>query len=254
VLDPVSHALISYVTSIGGLQFSTTRPYPFFLKLTSKTLSQTNPAVSELESVVMPWAARVETVDPLPEGVAIDTLGRSTEKAWVQAGRVTFSPQAHIDPPDPEKVKSFPVAFVATGTFNSRFAGQPVPPKPADAMSEPSPQDTVSTAGTIAQSPETQIVLVGSSYVIDDNMLAQYPENGAFLLNVVDWMTLGDELIGIRSREVTDRPLREIGDSARSLVRILGIFGTPLAVIAFGVIRFLARRREKRLALTGAAA
>jgi ABC-2 type transport system permease protein len=253
VLDPVSHALISYVTSIGGMQFSTTRPYPFFLKLTSQTLSSTNPAVSELESVVMPWAARLETVDPLPEGVAIDTLGRSTDKAWVQAGRVTFSPQARIDPPDPDKIKSFPVAFVATGAFHSRFAGQPVPPKPADAMSEPSPQDTM-TAGTIAESPQTQIVLVGSSYAIDDNMLAQYPENGAFLLNVVDWMTLGDELIGIRSREVTDRPLREIGDSARSLVRIVGIFGTPLAVIAFGVIRFLSRRRAKRLALTGAAA
>ncbi|MFN0150967.1 MAG: GldG family protein [bacterium] len=260
VFDPGSHALISYVTSIGGMQFSTTRPYPFFCKLTPQTLSPANPAVSELESMVVPWAARVELVDPLPEGVAIDTLGRSTDQAWVQAGRVTFSPQSRIEPPDPDKVKSFPLAFVASGVFRSAYAGQPAPAKSAEAMElnemmEPAPQDTAAAGEmAIGESPATQVVLVGSSYVIDDNMLAQYPENGAFLLNMVDWLTLGDELIGIRSREVTDRPLREVSDSARTAVRVAGIFGTPLAVIAFGLIRFLARRRAKRLALSGAAA
>lgn len=260
VFDPASHALISYVTSIGGMQFSTTRPYPFFCKLTSQTLSSDNPAVSELESVVVPWAARLELVDPLPAGVAIDTLGRSSEKAWVQAGRVTFSPQSRIEPPDPEKIKSFPLAFVASGAFTSAFAGQTAPPKSPEAselgeMMESPPADTAAAAEmAIGQSPETQVVLIGSSYVADDNMLAQYPENGAFLLNMIDWLTLGDELIGIRSREVTDRPLRDVGDSARTLVRVAGIFGTPLAVIAFGLIRFLARRRAKRLALSGAGA
>lgn len=250
VLDQGSHAMISYLTTIGMLQLSTTRPYPPFLQLTSKSLSQKNPAVSQLERIVVPWSSPLETVDPLPEGVVVDTLGRTSDKAWVQAGRFTLSPQSTWSPPDPDKQKSMAVCLAATGRFKSAFAGKPVPALPGDSLGAAA--DASRQAAT--ESPQTQVVLVGSSYVMDDNMIAQYPENATFVLNLVDWMTLGDELIGIRSRDVTDRPLRELSDSARAAVRFAGIFGTPVLVILYGLFRALAKRRAKRIALQGTAA
>ncbi len=251
VIDGASHAMISYLQSVGMLQLSMTRPYPPFVKLTSRSLSRTNPAVAQLEGIVVPWTAPLETVAPLPDGVAVDTLGRTSEKAWVQAGRYTLSPQSTWSPPDPEKLSAMPVCLAATGLFKSAFAGKPVPAVAGDTLGA-SAADAV--RAVVAESPQTQVVLVGSSYVADDNMLAQYPENATFLLNLVDWMTLGDELIGIRSREVTDRPLKETGDKARTAIRFAGILGTPALVVLYGLFRAIAKRRAKRIAMQGVAA
>lgn len=248
VVDGYTPANISYVTAIGMIQLQTTRPYPPFLKLGPRTLSRTNPAVSQLEALVLPWSAPLEVAEPLPAGVVVDTLGRSTERSWVQAGRFTLSPQSRWDPPDPAQEKSFPLCISAAGRLRSAFAGRPAPAAPGDTLGATSVERTA-----IAESPETEVVLLGSSYAFDDNMLAQYPENSTFLLNLVDWVSLGDELIGIRSREVTDRPLEETSDKARGAIRLAGIFGTPALVVLFGLARALAKRRVKRLALQGGA-
>jgi gliding-associated putative ABC transporter substrate-binding component GldG len=244
VVDGASPGMIAYITTVGMIQLQTTRPYPPFIKLTSKTLSRTNPAVSQLEGIVLPWAAPLEVVEPLPAGVAVDTLGRTSDKTWVQAGRFTLSPQSRWDPPDPSMQKSFPVCVAATGRFRSAFAGRAVPPLPGDTLTAASGDGTV-----LVESPETQVVLLGSSYAFDDNMLGQYPENATFLLNLVDWLSLGDELIGIRSRAVTDRPIAETSDRARAAIRLAGMFGSPLLVVMFGLGRALSRRRAKRAAL-----
>jgi ABC-type uncharacterized transport system involved in gliding motility auxiliary subunit len=249
VVDIASPGLISYVQAVGMMQLSMTRPYPPFIKTTSRTLSRTNPAVSQLESIVFPWVAPLEIVESMPEGVAVDTLARSPEKSWVQAGRFTLAPQSNWSPPDPASQKSFPLAFAATGRFKSAFAGQAVPAAPGDTLGATTTGRTI-----LAESPETQVVLVGSSYAIDDNMLAQYPDNAIFLLNMVDWVSLGDDLIGIRSRQVTDRPLKETSDRARAALRVLGIFGTPVLVILYGLGRAFSRRRVKKSALAAAGA
>ncbi len=248
VVDVASPGLISYIQAIGMMQLSTTRAYPPFIKLSQRSLSRKNPAVSQLESLLLPWAAPLETVDPLPAGVAVDTLARSPEKSWVQAGRFTLSPQSNWSPPDPSAQKSFPLCFAAAGKLTSWYAGKAVPAAPGDSLNESAAGRTILT-----ESPETQFVLVGSSYAIDDNMLAQYPDNATFLLNLVDWVSLGDDLIGIRSREVTDRPLRETSDKARAALRVLGIFGTPVLIVLYGLARALGRRRVKRNALQAAA-
>ena len=68
-----------------------------------------------------------------------------------------------------------------------------------------------------------------------------------FIENAVDWVTVGSDLISIRSRFVTDRPLKEISESSKLFVRIINICGASFLVIAFGLIRFIFKRRAKKV-------
>ena len=82
---------------------------------------------------------------------------------------------------------------------------------------------------------------------VENDFLQMFSFNQTFVLNIVDWLSLGDELIGIRSRQVTDRPLEDIGDGNKTLIKILNTFGVTILVIAFGLVRFALKRREKRI-------
>jgi ABC-type uncharacterized transport system involved in gliding motility auxiliary subunit len=121
------------------------------------------------------------------------------------------------------------MAVLLGGSFQSYFSGMPAP----------EPGDTVEPwVGTkLDASPETRIIVIGSSRFIQSDYLSQYPENGTFFLNAVDWLTLGESLIGIRSRVVTARPLKEIGEGAKSSVRFASTFGIPIILIVWGLVR-----------------
>ena len=57
-------------------------------------------------------------------------------------------------------------------------------------------------------------------------------------MNAVDYL-LGDrELIALRSREITSRPLEELEDSEKSRWKWINILLPSILVIGFGFIRF----------------
>jgi ABC-type uncharacterized transport system involved in gliding motility auxiliary subunit len=81
------------------------------------------------------------------------------------------------------------------------------------------------------------MIVISSSRFIQSDYLSQYPENGVLFLNAVDWLTLGESLIGIRSRVVTARPLKEMNEHTKSTVRFAATFGIPILLIVVGLVR-----------------
>ena len=124
------------------------------------------------------------------------------------------------------------------GAFRSFFAGKPVPPRP-DATGPADP-------ATKEESPLTQVLVVGNSQFVTDLFLRNFPANSLFLENAVDWMTSGSELISIRSRGATARPLRQLSDAARTAIKLILIIGVPALVVLLSLLRVQVRRRTRR--------
>ena len=219
-------------------------PYPFWVKVVSEGFAADNPAVSMLESLVLPWVSSLTLAGEKMPGMAITELAKSTESSWLQKGFYMLDPQQQFIKPGTQ-MQSYLLAAAASGKFKSFFAGKPVPPaaKKADGTEAP-PQKEI-----IRESPETQIVVVGNSRFITNDVITQFDDNQVFFLNLVDWLTLGEQLIGIRSRGATDRPLRETTEYQKTLVKSLNMFGVPLALALFGIVRFYVRRRKKKSAV-----
>jgi hypothetical protein len=75
----------------------------------------------------------------------------------------------------------------------------------------------------------------------------------------VDALTLGDDLISIRSKRYDRRTFGEVSDGKKLLFRVANVVFLPATLVAFGLMRSLKRRREKeeyaakRAALAGGA-
>lgn len=235
-------------TSFSNGFFSFMVPYPWFPRILPENLSRKNPVTGGLESLVLPWCSTLEPTVAVDStgtsggGVRAEILAWSSKLSFVQPGSASINPQAQAPMPPRDQLKRHPVAVALTGSFSSFYAGKPAPP-PADsaaALGAPQP-------ATIDRSPETQVLVVGDADFALDQFVQQYPQNLTFMENAVDWCTMGDLLIGIRSRAGAIRPLKPLPDGARTAIKFANILGMPLVVILGGLAWFGLRRRRRQL-------
>ena len=67
-------------------------------------------------------------------------------------------------------------------------------------------------------------------------------ENHIFLLNSIDYLLGDQELISLRSREITNRPLQELENDTKSRWKWINMIVPSIIILSFGFLRF---RREK---------
>ena len=83
----------------------------------------------------------------------------------------------------------------------------------------------------------SQIILITDSKFMSDDGGGGAGENHIFIMNAVDYL-LGDrELIALRSREITSRPLEELEDSKKSWWKWANILFPSILIVSFGFIR-----------------
>jgi gliding-associated putative ABC transporter substrate-binding component GldG len=216
-------------------------PYPFWVKVIPEGFYPANPAVSNLEALVLPWTSSLTVLEGKPDTITVTPLARSTPLSWIRQGFYSLDPQQRFVTPGMETASHI-LIFVASGTFTSFFKDKPVPAAEAtDAGDQGAP-----STNTIKESPDTRFVLVGNSRFINNDMITQFQDNQVFLLNIIDWLTLGEQLIGIRSRGVTDRPLMETTEYTKTFIKTANMLVIPLLIIIFGLARFYLRRRKRK--------
>jgi len=223
--------------SCGNATFSTgymryTLPYPLWPKVVKTGFDKDSPITNQLEQAVFPWTSSIDITrgeDAFTEKVV---LARSTERAWSELGQFDLNPQRQFIPLSTPGERN--LAVLLGGSFDSYFSGREIPVHADTAgmwQGEP-----------VLKSPETRIVVIGNARMIGSDFIAQYPENRIFFMNIVDWLTLGESLIGIRSRTVTSRPLKEVGEGGKATIRFLCTFGIPIILIIWGLLRRYTRR------------
>jgi gliding-associated putative ABC transporter substrate-binding component GldG len=245
--------------SMGQLVYSqgfmtVTTGYAYFIKVlkqyqyrtgeTSDGLSQDSIITNQLESLTLNWASSLELLPQEDASVEAIALAKTSRGGWTAQSPYNISPTNRQFQPPASMQQAHTVAVSLSGTFKSFYAGKDIPPvefSESDEAVTAKPAEEERT--TKADSEATQIVVVGNS-----QFLQQGQRDGQlFFLNTVDWLTLGEELINIRSHGATNRPLKEISESEKFFLKFISIAGVPLLVIAFGLVRFFLRRRAKRM-------
>ena len=229
--------------------FQLVQPYPPWVKVNIPVekkleLVQDNPIINSLDSVTLPWPSSLDPVKN-KEDVKITELLRSSPKSWTQVGQFYLDP-SKLPPALPmgeTGEKSRVLGVLLQGAFKSFYADKPGPEQGGTAKDK----SKESKPEKIKQSPETAIVVVGNGRFIKDDYLNLGDSNLDFVLNMVDWMTWGGKLIGVRSRVSVERPFsQDISNFRLIIARVLGPFVLPVAVVIFGLARFQVRRRSKK--------
>lgn len=225
-------------------------PYPFYIKILPGGYDKKHPVVSRLSEVIMPWASSLTFSDKLPKEIEKTELISSSKTATHQTDNFDINPQKRYNVQKESDLKQYTLAGILSGKFTSYYKGKEEPKTEGE-----QPQQKNSPPKLDEAEKPSQIVVVGNSRFAEDRRCFQQTygglaigDNAKFLLNAVDWTTMGDELINIRTRQIEARPLKEISDSARGAYKFFGTFGISLIVVVMGVLRiFIKRVRRERL-------
>ena len=80
-------------------------------------------------------------------------------------------------------------------------------------------------------------LFISDSKFMADNGGGAAPENHIFIMNAADYLLGDKELIDLRSREITTRPLEELEDEEKSRWKWINILLPSILVVSFGFIR-----------------
>ena len=82
-----------------------------------------------------------------------------------------------------------------------------------------------------------ELMLISDTKFMSDDAGMSVKDNLTFMLNAVDYLAGDEDLIALRSREITNRPLNELEDSTRKGWKWLNMILPSLLIVIFGFYR-----------------
>ena len=129
------------------------------------------------------------------------------------------------------KESGIPLAVTVEGSFQSAFRGRPV-------VLDSSVKSPIDTSARIGSSVRTKIAVVGDGDFLQDQLSGGNRDNINFAGNLTDWLADDIGLASIRSRETGAKPLDEVSEGTKSLVKAINLAIPPFIVILLGIIRW----------------
>jgi len=65
--------------------------------------------------------------------------------------------------------------------------------------------------------------------------------------NIADWLVQAESLISIRSKQVTLKPLKNVPNFAKKIIKWINLIGPVILVIILGIILWQVRRFRKKI-------
>ena len=230
IVDPQCKR-ITLETRQGMYQVRNLVNYPYIPALTD--FNRDHVLTKEIGSLSMPFMSSL-TVTANKAVVTATVLARTSNKSWAEKEPYGVSPMERKVRPEQAESGPFNAVVVASGRFSSFFAGRSGD-SGAEYLKDPSK--------VLKESPDTRILVMGSGFPPQDGMADD--EDLIFFMNAVDWLVQDAELIKIRNRGLSDRPLAEISPAAKSVLRYANVIGVPLLLVLLGIARW--RWRKARL-------
>lgn len=225
--------------------------YPLWPKITPAGFNPNIAAVSKLESLVMPWTCPLKA--NAPEGADIQPLASSSADSFLISSPFNLDPNQdwRFLQSSSEDKGPFVLAYLIRGQIPTAFADGPPevpPPPPAEDGSEPVTLDPKFDPADHkpVSNGDGRLIVMASASALSDNFLGQFKDNQTFLQNSVDMLVLGDQLLGIRSAPVTARPLKEMKDTEKVLMRWVNILAVPILLVLFGLILWFLKGRKRQ--------
>ena len=205
---------------------------PTHVLVTAEQFNQELSITSGLGNLIYLWGSPI-TVDKAKADAAstqVTELFASSDKSWVAEIKTGPLARADIEPQAGER--SLLAAMVE---FNL----------PAEQAAKP---DGVSDADWAKQEASqvgerNRMVLFGNAEIFKDSLVTN-PSHMTLLLNSVDAMTQGEELITIRTKQPVDRSIAKL-EGSKAFYRVLVIGGGPGVVIGIGLFSLMNRRRRR---------
>lgn len=264
------------VARVGPFPVSIPVKFPIHIVVPPGQMNPNISITSRLSSLFYLWGTAIELDEEKmkQQGLKSEILFTSSKNSWtVPFQPFALTPQALERQPD-SPIGPFPLAVFVQGQFADAFSGQPVPPwvEKESGPGESSPK-AINTSEQTAKEAEDQaipkektsaenekveetpapeitpapgkLILTGAATMFR-RQLVQGGGHLAFLMNAVDVLALGEELVHIRSKQPIDRTIGHVSTAEKVFWRFMVTVFVPLLIAMAGGFRMILRRQAKQ--------
>ncbi|HCM43294.1 MAG TPA: hypothetical protein DIS66_08310 [Candidatus Omnitrophica bacterium] len=200
--------------------------------------------MDEVGSLFYLWGSAVEKLANFPAELTYRPLFSSSAQSHLSAlpetAQISF---AELREAKVLKTGPFDLGVMVEGVFPDAFAGKLVPKWSEDesAGSETKPEELEKSG----EAKPGKLILTGAATLLQNNLM-RGSGHYHLAMNVLDTLTFGDDLIGVRAKRMVDRAMPKISRQEKLVWRLLVTFFVPLILAVLSLYRFVAASREKQ--------
>lgn len=234
---------------VGGMRFQMSEPVqaPMQIRVMGESIHRDLPFTAGVPELLYLWGNQVvvDSAGLAQKGLKATTIFTGSPKCWIVEKTSGMLEKEDLDPAGHPVVEDPVLAVLVEGTFPDPWAGKPAPEWPGAANdSTAMPPPPVETATTdSAGAPVGRLLVIGCSKLFEEMLLDQ-AGHAALLLNTVDALTLGDDLISIRSKATEARTFGLVSDGKKLAFRVINMALVPVLLVGLGLGNWARRRRE----------
>ncbi len=233
---------------LGIFEMSSPVKLPVQIRVIDDQMNKDISITTNLPSIFYLWGSALTiTEDKLGQfGLDYLTLFTSSDDSWQTNYHAGDFTNQDITPPAASERQAYPLALLAGGQFPDAFKGEDIPDWPMEEAEDES-YEREEPAADISPEPG-KLILVGCSEMFKNQMIKN-PGQSGFFINSIDAITLGDDIIKVRSRAPAARFIKKLSSGAKAGWRIFVTFLIPVIIAAIGILRIVIRKRAKQVYL-----
>lgn len=232
--------------TIGGFLTATVQTpvkLPIQIKVTDQEMNSKVSITNRVGALLYLWGSslNLDKQKMTELGLNPDILFTSSNQTWTIPYSATPIAPADVDIRQHQSIGAQPLAVMVSGQFPNAYENTPPPAWPGQADST----KQAAVLENIAPAPG-KLVLIGNGEMFTDQII-QAAGNALLMLNSVDALLLGDDLVNVRTKQMTDRYIEETSPATKVFWRFFVIVLVPLILVAIGIARFIMRRNRREI-------
>lgn len=213
----------------GIFQFVNQVKYPYLPLITNFA---EHPISKGLETLVLNFASTLDlTLAEADTTIKVTGLAFSSDRSGTARGFFDINPFQQWQESQFNE-RNLPVAALVEGQFNSAFA------------------DSDSIQVTMKRSSKTAYVVIGDGDLVVNGRGEQaqmMPEDNINLVaNAVDYLADDTGLLTLRTKGITNRPLQQVEEGTKTMIKYANVFLPILLVILYGIVRMQRKKAQRR--------
>jgi ABC-2 type transport system permease protein len=237
-------------TAIGQIRTWRMAPYPYLVEVRDDGFVNREIAAG-LGGMGVYWGSPVQADGEKHEAVEVFEILQSSDSSWTDND---ISRVGYVDYEVPaEGTEPHVLAVALSGRLPSFFAGKE-PPRDEPAMAEDEGEDDVPPPRAevvLEESPETRLAVIGNAEFLSDFVARAigsqdggfFAENLTFMQNLIDWINLDNDMLGIRSRGVAARRIERVERGTEVMIEVVS-YAVPVIILLALAGFSMARRRN----------
>lgn len=214
---------------------------PIHVLVPPQGLNSESSLMEEVGSLFYLWGSAVEKQADIPSGLTYTPLFFSSPESHLSefpsASMMSFNEMR-----DAPVVKNgpFELGVMAEGVFPDAFAGQPTP-----AWSEEEKGPAGKKETPVEEARPGKLIVIGAATILQNNLM-RGSGHYHLAMNILDTLTFGDDLIGVRAKRMVDRAMPKISRGEKLVWRLLVTFFVPFVLAVLSLYRSVSASREKK--------